>query len=370
MPKHLTQAAGTETGIWKNAVDQVAITIGNAPGSAGFPGTGTPAKALGALAIYQKFGDSVGSSNAPVLNTTQAAYLLANYYGPTTDDSAEAFSSFVGIKSTGVGFTQAKPVTAFEAIAQVESGNTVSGSGAYALGVGSRINVLGTGVIDTAYGFKASVNTSGGPAFGTLNNYTAFAQLVPSGAVNAYGVYVADKINSESAVSIGKSAFSGSLSAKLTGNGDSSNSMLLLNLPTPADVAGTLTGIRIVAPTGQTKPLQEWFGAGSGTAGVRVDSGGNLSARTAINLTDSTFSTNLMRIDNTGITLGSGMNVALSTASGSKIGTDPAQKLGFWGATPVVRPALTYSRATETAADAALRAALVAMGLVTDSTVA
>lgn len=43
--------------------------------------------------------------------------------------------------------------------------------------------------------------------------------------------------------------------------------------------------------------------------------------------------------------------------------------LGFYNHTPVTRPVLTYSRATETAADTQLRAALVALGLVLDSTV-
>jgi hypothetical protein len=34
-----------------------------------------------------------------------------------------------------------------------------------------------------------------------------------------------------------------------------------------------------------------------------------------------------------------GTGIVLGTATGSMVGTDPAQKLGLWGATPVVRPA-------------------------------
>lgn len=318
--------------------------FGNAS-SFGFSGTGTPTEIAGAFGIYQEYGKS--TPGASVTKTTQGGYAITNYWGPTTDDSAEGFSSAVILKSTaGVPFTQTKPLTAFEAIAQVETGNSVSGAGSYALGVGSRINALGTGTIDVGYGFKASVNTSGGPPYGTITTYYGFAQLNGSGATNAYGVYVVDKINSETAVSIGKSAFSGSLSAKLTGNGDSSNSMLLLNLPTATDIPGTLTGIRIVAPTGQTKPLQEWFGAGSGTAGSRVDSGGNFSARTSINLTDSTFSNNLLRLDSTGITMTTGMNLTLSTAAGTKIGTATSQKLAFYGAAPVTQQARPTDTAT------------------------
>jgi hypothetical protein len=40
-----------------------------------------------------------------------------------------------------------------------------------------------------------------------------------------------------------------------------------------------------------------------------------------------------------GLTLGDGGNVAVGTATGSKIGTAAAQKLGFFGATPVSQPA-------------------------------
>lgn len=65
-----------------------------------------------------------------------------------------------------------------------------------------------------------------------------------------------------------------------------------------------------------------------------------------------------------------GYNISLGSGSGSKIGAGAGQKLGFWGATPVVRPSLTYSRTGETTAEAQLRAALTSAGLVTDSTVA
>jgi hypothetical protein len=38
-------------------------------------------------------------------------------------------------------------------------------------------------------------------------------------------------------------------------------------------------------------------------------------------------------------TVAEGTNFALGTATGTKIGTDPLQKLGFWNATPITRPA-------------------------------
>jgi hypothetical protein len=45
-------------------------------------------------------------------------------------------------------------------------------------------------------------------------------------------------------------------------------------------------------------------------------------------------------------------------------------RLGFFGATPVVKPALTYSRTGESVQEAAIRTTLASLGLVTDSTTA
>ena len=41
-----------------------------------------------------------------------------------------------------------------------------------------------------------------------------------------------------------------------------------------------------------------------------------------------------------------GTGIVLGTATGSMIGTDPAQKLGLWGATPVVRPTALTTKLT------------------------
>lgn len=62
--------------------------------------------------------------------------------------------------------------------------------------------------------------------------------------------------------------------------------------------------------------------------------------------------------------------LGLSGGSGGVIVSRAAERVGFYGTPPVARPALTYSRTGESAAEAQLRAALVALGLVTDSTTA
>jgi hypothetical protein len=44
-----------------------------------------------------------------------------------------------------------------------------------------------------------------------------------------------------------------------------------------------------------------------------------------------------------------GKNVAVNATTGSQIGTATTQKLGFWGATPVVRPAALTAALTQIA---------------------
>ncbi len=47
-----------------------------------------------------------------------------------------------------------------------------------------------------------------------------------------------------------------------------------------------------------------------------------------------------MSLANT-LTMGDASNVALNTGNGSRVGTAANQKLGLWGATPIVQPAGT-----------------------------
>lgn len=131
----------------------------------------------GPLAIYEKFGDSVGGSNRPIPGTTQAGFVLANYYGPTVDDSMEGLSTFVGAKDTGTPYAQHKPITGFEGIAQIEGGNTaLDGYTAPLLGTASRTNVVGTSHVKAVIGHKLSHNSSGGPTFGFWDQYDGLYQ--------------------------------------------------------------------------------------------------------------------------------------------------------------------------------------------------
>jgi predicted GH43/DUF377 family glycosyl hydrolase len=69
-------------------------------------------------------------------------------------------------------------------------------------------------------------------------------------------------------------------------------------------------------------------------------------------------------------TYGGSNQINIQNNTGSVMVAGAGGKIGFYGTAPVVKPALTYSRATENAADTQLRTALVALGLVTDSTTA
>ena len=66
-------------------------------------------------------------------------------------------------------------------------------------------------------------------------------------------------------------------------------------------------------------------------------------------------------------TLAEGVNLAVGTSTGTQIGTSSSQKLGLFGATPIVRPTVSGSRGGN-AALASLLMALANLGLIVDST--
>lgn len=84
----------------------------------------------------------------------------------------------------------------------------------------------------------------------------------------------------------------------------------------------------------------------------------------------STGGTLRLRFLTTDILFSEGYHLDLGTTTGTKFGKSATQKLAFYGATPVVRPVLSYSRTGESTAAAALRSVLATLGLVTDSTTA
>lgn len=119
--------------------------------------------------------------------------------------------------------------------------------------------------------------------------------------------------------------------------------------------------VGVGAWTGAAPPTYQWDVAGTFRASGASDF-------------SSTLAVAGMLSANGGITLGAGDNITLDAATGTKIGTGSSQKLGFWNATPISRPAVTGdisgADVTETnAALASLLAALANAGLITNAVV-
>jgi hypothetical protein len=94
-----------------------------------------------------------------------------------------------------------------------------------------------------------------------------------------------------------------------------------------------------------------------------------LSARTDAGTATAAF--NILRTAGvaTGISFSDSFNFTFTTTNGTKIGTGVTEKIGFWGATPVVKPTITGAKGSN-AALSSLMVALSTMGLVVDSTTA
>lgn len=246
------------------------FTFGNAPNSMGFAGTGTPAEAWAPLVLYNKFG--VDDPNADIEHTTQGGAVLAAYYGPTVDDSAEAFSFGVFLKDTGTPITQTLALTGGEAIAQIEGDNHHGGSFTYPmLGFGSRINVKDNAVVDHAEGFRASTTVDAGA---TLTEYVAFSQPAHATASTAYGVRVYDPIVGLSSIVLDEQGGNALFQAKIAGSGGGSSAFVYVQPPD----AGTLIGIRVQQAAGGTGRLQEWWADGGVSAASSISSGGLFSS--------------------------------------------------------------------------------------------
>ncbi|MBT8159251.1 MULTISPECIES: hypothetical protein [Arthrobacter] len=185
-----------------------------------------------------------------MLKTTQGLFGNTLYYGPTTDDSAEGGSSSTYLKDDGnIGWVQTKPVVSWEANVRIEgSVQAVTGDTAPVGGMGSRLNVLGKAHVASGFGFKTSTQTDPG-ATGTIDKYVAYWQQVGSGASNAFGMYVVDPANSETQLSVGRSAGT-AFKAKYGGDTDGSTSLVQVGQPTTT--YGALVGTYLLTTTPQT----------------------------------------------------------------------------------------------------------------------
>lgn len=275
LPVKTTDNTGIAVRPKKSATHGVGWVFGTAA-SFGFAGTGSPAEIAGAFGIYQEYGKTTPGQGIP--KTTQGGYAVTNYWGPTTDDVAEGFSSAVLLKDGGVAYTQGSSTTALEGIAKVESGVTATGK---LVAVSGTPEVLAGGIATgNAYSFFAQ-NTIGGQA----SRYIAFGQRSAGGATENWGVWVMDPIRSESAVYVNPADGDGVAAMDLGGVPVSTgNKPILRILPR----SGTnLVGLRLGAATGQTNNMQEWWAAGATTANTIIAADGTLRSRMGFQTLDS-----------------------------------------------------------------------------------
>jgi hypothetical protein len=246
--------------------------------SFGLAGTGTPADIMGAFGVYQQYGSS--SPGSSITKTTQGAYFNTLYYGPTTDDSAEGVSSTLFMKDdANSGWSQTKPMTAMEASVRVEGAiQALTGDTGAALGMGARINVLGTARVATAVGFKVSTQNDVG-ATGTIDKFIGFWQQTASNATTAYGVYTVDGIVSEASLAVGRSAGT-AFNVQYGGGTDSSTSLAMVG-PTVTTSLGTLSGTYTLTTTPQNLTVNSGATLTAGGGTFMLDS----SARTIVTYT-------------------------------------------------------------------------------------
>lgn len=243
--------------------------------SFGFAGTGSPAEIAGAFGIYMEYGKA--APGQPIPKTTQGGYAVTNYWGPTTDDVAEGFSSAVLLKNGGVAYTQSSSTTALEGIAKVESGVTSTGK---IVAVSGTPEVLAGGIATgNAYSFFAQ-NTIGGQA----SRYIAFGQRSAGGATENWGVWVMDPIRSESALYVNPADGDGVAAMDMAGVNVSSGTKPVLRI---FPRSGTnLVGIRVGAVAAQTQNQQEWWASGATSANTAVAADGTMRSRMGFQVLD------------------------------------------------------------------------------------
>ncbi|MBT8159326.1 MULTISPECIES: hypothetical protein [Arthrobacter] len=237
--------------------------------SFGFSGTGSPADIAGAFGIYQEYGRNTPGAGVP--KTTQGGYAITNYWGPTTDDVAEGFSSAVLLKDGGVPFTQAASTTALEGISQVENNVTVTGK---TVAVSGRAGFKGVSSTAYGYSFFAQVQKDASASVGT---YVGFAQDTSGGATSNFGVKVVDRIETQTSLGINPASGDGLFNVNLAGVSVSSGNTPFARI-LPASTTDFVS-LRVGAAAGQTKNIQEWWPAGATAAQGYVDITGAFRSR-------------------------------------------------------------------------------------------
>lgn len=117
-----------------------------------------------------------------------------------------------------------------------------------------------------------------------------------------------------------------------------------------------VTSGNYVAPTDFERVELTWNTTGNFEAVIRTISGGTGSARGLILRTNDIDRITVAASGD--ITIADGLAVNVGSTSGTQFGTSSGQKIGFWGASPVIRPATVTAPAGGTTVDSECRASL------------
>ena len=300
------------------------VVFGNSAGF-GMGSVGGPVSQFAPWGIYQRYGDFMNGTATDIVGTTQGGFVVTNYYGPTTEDAAESFSSVALLKAMlpngdpVTPFTQTRPVTGFEGDVQVEGANNVSGAGAYVAGVGARVTQTGPGQIQNAYAFYIGQSVKG--AGGTINTWYGLYQAAAGPGIINYGAYLKDLMQSETGFSAADPAHTGSVHVRKLGYTDSLTSQVLVEMPNVTGGEPDATGLRVVQGSGGQKELLSLWLSGGTVPAVSVNRIGYMFVRGgALVMQNASGATSLSSLTtNGGVRPGSPAGMGATIYSGSGV---------------------------------------------------
>ena len=259
-------------------------------------------------------------SGASTANVAGALSFTVGSCGGGTNNAAMTFTGGAGGGSSGATGGNASAIS----VSGAAGGQSTNASGTG--GIGSTITLTG-GTGGSASGATSSTGGKGGSLSFVAGNGGTI-----TGTTTAIG-----GAGGDFAITAGNGATATTGSANTAGVGGS----VTITAGNAGAAGGNVNGGVITLTPGTA--------TGSGTAGNVVISRGGL-VITAGGLTVTagvaTFTAGATLVTTAALTFGEGGNIVAGTSTGTKIGTDAAQKLSIWNAAPIVQPTTGVAAAT------------------------
>jgi hypothetical protein len=162
---------------------------------------------------------------------------------------------------------------------------------------------------------------TGSGTTGTLTGATVAYDIADGVNISnrVFGFKIIDPSNIDTALTISRSGWSGSISLANKGTTDGPKSMVSITGPTNAEVAGGLTQLRINAGSGQTSQMTQWHDT-AGTQRLSVNAAGTLTSSGGTiwgNNTANTITTYALSAANGYVQVGTSAGVGAKINSGS-----------------------------------------------------